>query len=181
MEFKKIYIDLVNKHSGNANVFFPQLVLIANRLGIKPEWIADVIYIESGYNPKAYNKNGGASGLIQWVPTTALGYGITTEKIRSLSNLQQIPYIERYLKDQIKSAGMPKDWFETYLLVFHPYWVGKPETTPIKGNNMPKAGLSYTGNYYIDLNKDGFLTKGEFRKWANSKLPKSPLQDIVKK
>jgi hypothetical protein len=164
MNIRQKYIDLVNKHSGNASSFFVALDAMAKRLGIPVEWICDVIYIESGFQPAIKNPNSSASGLIQFMEATAKGLGTTTAKIRAMSNMQQIPLIERYFKGQIISAGKPKDWFDTYCLVFYPVWV--------KANdNATLAASAYSANKFIDLNKDVKITKAEFRKWATSKLP----------
>lgn len=164
MNIRPKYIELVNKNSGNANSFFTALDAMAKRLGIPVEWICDVIYIESGFRPAIKNPNSSASGLIQFMEATAKGLGTTTAAIRAMTNIQQIPFVERYFKGQIASAGKPKDWFDTYCLVFYPVWVKATDTA-----TLSKA--AYAANSYIDLNKDGTVTKAEFRKWASSKLP----------
>ncbi len=166
MNIKQRYIDLVNRYSGNADAFFTALDAMAKRLGFPVEWACDVIYIESGFQPSIKNPNSSASGLIQFMEATAKGLGTTTAAIRAMTNLQQIPYVERYFKGQIATFGKPRDWFDTYCLVFYPTWVKKDDNATI-------APSAYTANKSIDLNKDGKITKGEFRKWATSKIPNS--------
>jgi hypothetical protein len=166
MNIKQRYIDLVNKHSGNASAFFTALDAMAKRLGFPVEWVCDVIFIESGFQPAIKNPNSSASGLIQFMEATAKGLGTTTAVIRSLTNIQQIPLIERYFKGQMASAGKPKSWFDVYCLVFYPVWVKAADRATL-------SSAAYKANSYIDLNKDGKITKAEFRKWAENKLPKS--------
>jgi len=180
MEINSKYIAAVQKHGGNPTAFFNALDAMAKRLGIPVLWIANVMWIECQFNHKAVNSAYGATGLIQFVPSSAIGVGTTTTALRSMTNVQQLVYVEKYFKNQVLSAGKPKDWFETYLLVFHPYWVGKTESTPLKGNSSAYKGGGYEGNKYIDLNKDGFLTKGEFRTWANKQLPGGAIETIKK-
>ncbi|WP_113636105.1 transglycosylase SLT domain-containing protein [Nubsella zeaxanthinifaciens] len=170
MNIKQTYINLVNKNSGNAAEFFTALDAMAKRLGIPVEWICDVMYIESGFKPTAKNPNSSASGLIQFMEATAKGLGTTTAAILKMTNVQQIPYVERYFKGQIASAGKPRDWFDTYCLVFYPVWVKAADTATL-------SQAAYKANSYIDLNKDGKVTKAEFRQWASSKLPKGGYAD----
>lgn len=173
MQVRQKYIDLVNKHSGNAPAFFAALEGVASRLGIQPEWIADVMYIESGFSPSIKNTGSTASGLIQFMEATAKGLGTTTAAIRAMTNIQQLPLVERYFKGQMASVGKPRDWFETYLLVFYPAWVGKAETAQL-------AASAYSANSQIDTQKKGYITKGDFRAWANRLVPTSSPLTILK-
>lgn len=170
MNIRQRYIDLVNKHSGNANAFFTALDAMAKRLGFPVEWVCDVIYIESGFQPAIKNPNSSASGLIQFMEATAKGLGTTTAAIRSMTNIQQIPLIERYFNGQMARAGKPKDWFDTYCLVFYPVWVKASDTATL-------SNAAYAANSYIDLNKDGKITKAEFRAWASKKIPSGSFAD----
>jgi hypothetical protein len=177
MQVKKAYIDAVNKHGNNATAFFTELKKVSERLGLQFDWMCDAMWCESRFNHKAVNPYGGASGLIQFVPSTAIGLGTTVQKIRLMSNLEQLPYVEKYHRNQIKSFGKPKDWIDTYCLVFQPIWVGKPDTSTL--NKERFNGSAYNGNKMLDLDKNGFITKAEFRKWANNQLPKSTFLEIV--
>jgi soluble lytic murein transglycosylase-like protein len=49
---------------------------VATRLGIEAALLHAVIWVESGYNPKAISKQG-AAGLMQLMPKTARRYGVT--------------------------------------------------------------------------------------------------------
>jgi hypothetical protein len=84
-----------------------------------------VMYAESRILPDAYNKDGGASGLIQFMPSTAKGLGTTTDYIRSLSATQQMDWVEKYFR----KAGLRKGAtvYDMYALVFFPIIVGKSD------------------------------------------------------
>lgn len=64
-----------NKVTSNKEAFLQKVRLICAKLGIEPDWLMFVMNSESGLNPAAYNPNGGASGLIQFMPDTAKGLG----------------------------------------------------------------------------------------------------------
>jgi len=57
------------------------LAQTATRLGIDPAWLANVINFESGGNPQARNPVSGATGLIQFMPSTAQRLGTSTAAI----------------------------------------------------------------------------------------------------
>lgn len=173
MNVKKLYIELVDKYSNNSAQFFTALDALSNRLGIPMDWICDVIYIESGFKPTAKNPNSTASGLIQFMEATARGLGTTTASILKMTNIQQLPYVERYFQNQIRTFGRPKDWFDTYCLVFYPVWVSKSDDATLSAS-------AYKANSYIDINKDGKITKAEFRQWASKRIPNSMVLTVKK-
>ena len=85
-----------NKVTSNKEAFLQKVRLICAKLGIEPDWLMFVMNSESGLNPAAYNPNGGASGLIQFMPDTAKGLGTTTEALRKMSNVAQLDYVYKY-------------------------------------------------------------------------------------
>ncbi|MFB2120052.1 transglycosylase SLT domain-containing protein [Parapedobacter sp. 2B3] len=160
------YISLVDRYSGNSDVFFRFLNQSASNLGIRAEWLADIIYLESGFNPNAKNPNGSASGLIQFIESTAKELGTTTAAIRQMTNVQQLPYVEKYFSNWFSRLGKPKDGFELYVLVFYPAWFNKPDESRLPDN-------AYKANRSIDADGKGFITKGDFRKWYGKRLGKA--------
>lgn len=52
---------------------------------------------ESGFNPKARNKDTDAAGLFQFIPSTAAELGYTTEDIVSMEPAEQVRVYEKYL------------------------------------------------------------------------------------
>ena len=85
-----------NKVTTNKEAFLQKVKLIAVKLGIDPNWLMFVMNSESGLNPAAYNPNGGASGLIQFMPDTGVGLGTTTAALRQMSNVDQLDYVYKY-------------------------------------------------------------------------------------
>lgn len=98
---------------------------ISAYLGIDPNWLMTVMYVESSINPKAVNKITNATGLIQFMPTTARSLGTTVEQLLTMNNVQQLDYVKSYLAPY---KGRMKSLADTYLTVFYPAAVGKPDT-----------------------------------------------------
>lgn len=174
MDVKLAYYTKVTLHSGNPIEFFTALQGVADRLGVPMSWLADCIYLESEFNPKAKASTSTASGLMQLIEANCQFFARTSaENYRKLSNVKQLPGIESYLKAQIKSFGKPKDWFDLYCLVFYPVWTGKSD------NALLDSG-AYSSNKSIDVNKDGHITKGEFRQVVTKRLPGGAAATIKK-
>ncbi len=148
-------------------------------LNIQPEWLYEVFNIETAgtFSPSIKNAAGsGATGLIQFMPSTAQWLGTTTAQLAKMSNIQQLDWVKKYFVSMFKSTGVPKSFFDLYLVVFQPAWVGKPDNA-----TLPQS--AYSMNRGIDLNKDGIITKGEFRTWATKNIKgfSSALVDTAKK
>jgi len=152
--------------------FEAKLKLISQKLGIDPNWLTVVMNSESGMNPKAVNPTGGATGLIQFMPSTATSLGTTTTALKSMKASQQLDYVYKYFypyRGKIKSA------YDVYLVTFFPAAVGKPNSYTFETSNL-KASTIAQQNPAIDLNKDNKITKGEFEKWFKKRIG----EDIIK-
>lgn len=65
--------------------------------GLNDDSIYRVIAGESAFNSKAVNKNSGATGLFQFIPSTAKGLGYTTGQIQNMSPAEQLKVYDKYL------------------------------------------------------------------------------------
>ena len=74
-------INLEDYIPNNKAEFCAKLQSICNKLQISPEWLLAVMYIESRINPYAVNKYTNATGLIQFMPSTAKSLGTTTAEL----------------------------------------------------------------------------------------------------
>ncbi|MFO0594850.1 MAG: peptidoglycan-binding protein [Myxococcaceae bacterium] len=142
--------------------FVQKVKEMATRLGVKPEWILAVMKNESGMKPDARNPNGGATGLIQFMPATARGLGTSTEALSKMSATEQLKYVEKYFTP---FAGKIKSGSDLYMATFWPAGVGKPDSYNIGGADVAKA------NPIFDLNKNGQITAGEFREYYRKRYP----------
>ena len=57
------------------------IIALGAALGVNPYFIANVIEVESNFNPQARNAKSGATGLIQFTSTAAKVVGTTTDAL----------------------------------------------------------------------------------------------------
>lgn len=139
--------------------FIDGVLWIEAELGLKAENLLACMKFESNLDPKARNPYSSASGLIQFMATTAKNLGTTIESIRTMDAMSQLGYVYRYFKD-FKDRGLKlSEWdvADTYMAILWPAGIGKPldHAIFIKGEN------TYRVNSGLDKNKDGFVTKRE--------------------
>lgn len=79
--------------------------LIAKYPGMSRQDLYRVMQGESRFDPTIQNSIG-ATGLFQFVPSTAQGLGVTTDQIRNMSPAQQVRLYDRYL-GQFNYQGGP--------------------------------------------------------------------------
>jgi hypothetical protein len=117
----------------------------------------------------------GATGLIQFMPTTALPYFFSAEAIKKMTAAQraangriatgrlaamtpedQLNYVYRYFrpwKGKLRNLG------DLYMAILWPLGVGKPDSFVLweKGSRP----TTYRQNAGLDVNKDAKITRGE--------------------
>lgn len=165
--------------------FVDELEAMASRLMLDPNGIAAVISQESRFNPQAVNPHSGATGLIQFMPSTAKKLGTTVEALRQMTDLEQLMFVERFFKP---FAGKLHSRGDYYMAVFMPAFLGKPRDTVLEmrldGRMVPfvKGEKPYDQNAGLDVNGDGKITVGDVhdsidKVWrkAGAPLPQNPL------
>lgn len=135
----------------------------AKRLGISEDDLYAVMAFETGgtFNPAEKNRAGsGATGLIQFMPSTAEGLGTTTDELAKMSRTEQMKYVEKFLSNKgISGKGLS----DVYMAVLFPAAVGKPDDFVLfgKGAMSGYTGTAYEQNKGLDANNDGSITKAE--------------------
>jgi len=149
---------------------------IASKLSIPPEWLMVVMNSESQLNPKAVNDYGGATGLIQFMPSTAVGLGTSTTALKNMTATQQLDYVYKYYKPYSSRITSYED---LYLITFYPIALGKKETW-VFGSEVsnPYARKVAEQNKALDLNNSGYIALWEFKKWINSRIPESIKKEL---
>ncbi|MEL4106262.1 transglycosylase SLT domain-containing protein [Oscillospiraceae bacterium WX1] len=146
--------------------FKSKVLEVSDNLEINPDDLMAVMAFESaGINPTAQNKQSGATGIIQFMPSTAKSLGTSTEELVGMSAIEQLDYVYKYFKPY---KGKIHSIEDAYMAVFMPVAVGKPNDF-ILGKKDSKEflvkGLSYGSVYAqnsgLDINKDGIITKEE--------------------
>lgn len=137
--------------------FKRKVISIADRLGMSADHLMAVMAFETArsFDPAIRNHAGsGATGLIQFMPRTAIGLGTTTQALSKMNALAQLDYVEAYLKPY---KGRMRDLSSAYMAVLYPRAVGKPEDYVL----FRKGSKAYKLNRGLDRNKNGQVTKAE--------------------
>lgn len=132
-----------------------EIVRVSGVIGIKPSWLANVINFESrGGDPQAVNTFGTkptyATGLIQFMPSTARGLGTTREELYGMSGREQMKWVEKYF---MPWRGRLDSQEDVYMVVFYPVAIGKPDNW-----TFPPA---------VEKSNPGIRTPADYARMAN--------------
>lgn len=153
---QKIEIPKVYTRKTLSQEFYDKVSKIAKKINCDPAELLAVMNSESGLNPSSRNKWTKATGLIQFMPQTALSLGTTVDKLRNMSQIEQLDYVEKFLV-RAKNAYIKGDRTLTagdlYGLVFMPAKSGE-DVLAVRGSKAYKqnAGLDYDGDGVISRN-----------------------------
>ena len=157
---------------------------LAKKYNIPEDYLYAVMSFETGgtFDPAIENPDSGATGLIQFMPSTAKGLGTTVEALRRMNRAQQLEFVDKYFSNKGIEGGNLDD---VYMAVLFPAAVGKEDDFVLfgKGATIPGYGegsAAYRQNKGLDINKDGSITKAEASSKVRAKLPKdvSPYQKV---
>ena len=183
-----ILTDKLQCNKGESRAVFEQTVKdISAKLGINPSWLMMVMWSESRLNAQAVNKQAGdtddalvrsahrATGLIQFMPDTALNLGTTTVALYRMDAITQLQYVYRYFKSW---SGKMKSYFDLYFVTFFPDAIGKPDDFILETAKKSRYIIAKQ-NPFFDVNKDGKLTVGEIRRRMYESIPTAILTDVM--
>lgn len=152
----------------------PYLDSAAYAIGMRSAWLQNVIALESGWDPAAYNATTGAAGLIQFIPRTLKGMGLVSpslsEQIPATGAVPQdikeavanefflkYPTAEAQLQGPVVQYLKQYKPYPTeqsaYLAVFYPaYRYASPDTTFPAAVQNANPGIDTVADY-VDLVK----------------------------
>jgi peptidoglycan hydrolase-like protein with peptidoglycan-binding domain len=140
---------------GNVHVtpeFIAAVEAMAGRLGTKPEYLLAAMSFETGGRFDPGTQNGiGATGLIQFLKSTAKGLGTTTDKLAKMTSVAQLEFVEKYLEPFAGKLGSLEAVY-TSILSGSPK---KPDAILFK-EGTPEYKLNP-----LDWNDDGVITARE--------------------
>ncbi|MFK7854299.1 MAG: LysM peptidoglycan-binding domain-containing protein [Granulosicoccus sp.] len=147
--------------ANNPNVtpaFIEEVEAIAARLGAQPEHLLAVMSFETGgsFSPSETNFIG-ATGLIQFIPSTARGLGTSTAQLARMSAVEQLEFVEKYFA-QPQYTGKLGTLEGVYSAVL------SGTATPDPDDTLPgfvQGSSAYRSNSPLDYNRDGRVTSGE--------------------
>ena len=126
---------------------------------------------ESGFtfSPSVVNQAGsGATGLIQFMPSTAKGLGTTTQALAEMTDVEQLEYVRRYFLPYHKRT---KTLSDMYMAILMPKYISYPEDAVL----FREGTIAYKQNRGLDSNNDGIITKAE----ASERVRQSYLRGLA--
>ncbi len=153
--------------------FKSEVISISEYLACYPSHLTSAMAFETGetFSPSIQNKVSGATGLIQFMPNTALSLGTSTSALGQMTAVEQLEYVRKYLvpfRKQMKSLS------DVYMTILWPKAVGKPEAYVI----FKFPSKAYQQNKGLDANKDDQVTKGEAAYKVQLKLNRGLSKDL---
>lgn len=139
-----------------SSVFKDRVWWICDTLGMDPDDLMSCIAWESGETFRANVKNmagSGATGLIQFMPSTAKNLGTTTTALAKMTPEDQLNYVYKYFRP---FAGKLNNLGDVYMAILWPKGVGQPDHYIVFD-----SGTAYRQNAGLDINKDGDVTRAE--------------------
>ena len=129
----------------------------ASKLNVDADFLASTIRFETGPDPwstSVKNPHSGATGLIQFMPSTAKALGTTTAALAAMNHEQQMQYVVKYFT---KLAPIPNSIKGVYLSVFWPKFRSNADSTVIAKDGE----IAYAQNAGFDREKKGYFTVGD--------------------
>jgi hypothetical protein len=109
----------------------------------------------------------GATGLIQFIPSTAQGLGTTTDYLASLTRTQQCDWVLKYFKaGPVKTISSPS-LEDMYMAILWPKAVGQ-DNNYVLFNSGTKQ---YSQNSGLDIGSKGYITKADAASKVRSQIP----------
>ncbi len=147
--------------------FLDKLKSGSQKRGINPDHMLNVMAVETSgtFNPAAKNPTSSASGLIQFMASTAKELGTTTAALRSMSATKQLDYVFKYFDHYFKGKDLSSQG-ALYSAVGTGK-VGRGDESVV----MRRGDRGYAGNAPTwDRNGDGLIKQGEMALAAVAKL-----------
>jgi len=159
--------------------FKAKVIKICKNLDIEPDHLMACMAFETGetFSPKETNKAGsGATGLIQFMPKTAPDLDTTVQKLAAMTQLQQLDYVEKFFKLQIRRQKKSLHTLEdVYMAILYPAAIGKTLDSTL----FAKGSIEYKQNAGFDKNKDGKITPAEISTILRAKYDKGLKQGYL--
>lgn len=142
--------------SNTSQSFKDKVVHIAESLQTKPIFLMAVMSFETGgtFSPSKRNRVSGAIGLIQFMASTAIGLGTSLDALARMNALEQLDYVENYLKP---FRGRLLTLEDAYMAVLFPTAIGKGRQFVL----FKSPSIEYRQNSGLDISKNGQITVAE--------------------
>jgi len=159
--------------------FRDKVTRIASVIGIDTNFLMACMAFESGetFSPSIRNAAGsGAVGLIQFMPSTAVLLGTTTDELVSKTAEEQLDDVLKYFEPH---QGKLQTLADVYMCILWPAAIGKPDYYVLFDKSDPHHPKQYIQNRGLDFNADGKITKSEATYPVSKKLKKGLLPEFA--
>lgn len=149
-------------------LFKERVLWIAETLGCNPSDLMACMHWESGgtFRPDIKNAAGsGATGLIQFMPKTAVGLGTTTAALAKMTAEDQLNYVYKYFRP---FDGRLRNLGDLYMAILWPKGVGQHDSYVLF--DRTKTPTTFRQNAGLDVNKNGQVTRAECLVKVNERL-----------
>ncbi|HEX2078399.1 MAG TPA: transglycosylase SLT domain-containing protein [Longimicrobium sp.] len=137
--------------------FIERVKAMAQRLNLQPLHLLAIMSFESGFSPSVRHRTSGATGLIQFLPSTAEGLGTTTAELARMIAEDQLEFVEKYFAQFRRKFDTHNTLEDAYMAVLFPAAIGKGG-----GHVLFRQGTrAYAQNRGLDVNRDGAVTVAE--------------------
>jgi hypothetical protein len=145
--------------------FKAKVIAICTGLGCDPSYVMAAMAFETGatFSPSELNPRSGATGLIQFLPSTAVGLGTTIQALARMTAVEQLDYVKKYLNP---FNGRMRSLSDVYMSILFPAAVGKPDSFVL----FSAPSTAYRQNAGLDVNHDNQVTKGEAASKVQARL-----------
>ncbi len=156
-----------------------KIVEVAKSLSIPdPGWLANAMGFETGYSFDPAIVNGAclkeepaskcATGLIQFIPSTATNLGTTVTDLAKMNAVAQMDFVLKYFqphKGRLNTAA------DLYMAIYYPKAVGKGPNYSIYNDILQRKGIDAARLYY--RRNGGIRTAGDYTNLADrgARLP----------
>ena len=158
----------VNNYANGGATFRGKVFDMADKLGMAPsgtstvsggsgaDWIMTCMALETGesFNPSIRCAVSSATGLIQFMASTATGLGTTTAALASMTPEAQLDYVYRYLSAH---NGKYKNIGDVYMAIFNANGIGKDDSYVL----YKSPTSAYFSNHGFDTTGKGYITRGD--------------------
>ncbi len=133
------------------------VISIAFDLVVCVDFLMAAMAFESGETFSASTPNAagsGAVGLIQFMPSTAVNLGTTTDALAAMTASAQLAYVKLYFAPY---RGKLKTLEDVYMAILYPAAIGTGSDHVL----FSSGTQAYSQNVGLDLDGNGFITVGE--------------------
>jgi len=169
-----IMMKSANKTNNSLNLLFAnkmnkffqaKLIQICMNIKVNPNFLSALIDWETAgtFDPAIQNPISNATGLIQFMPSTATMLGTSTNALKQMSAIEQLNYVEKYFNLSYNKNKVKTNFTDFYLIVFYPAANGKPA-------NYLFPAIVYQQNPAFHTSK-GYFTKADLQETLKKRYP----------